>query len=176
MFLIEFLSEWAVPVLVCGIPLYGHIKGVPVYEAFVEGGREGLEIAARILPYMIGIFVAMGIFTSSGAMEIVTDALSIILERIGLPGEVLPLALIRPLSGSSALGITASLLREFGPDSFIGRLASTMQGSTDTTFYVLSVYFGSVGITRNRHALFTGLAGDIAGALAALYMCRLFFG
>ncbi len=176
MSVMQALSVWAVPLMVCGIPLYGFIKGVPVYETFVEGGREGLQIAARILPYMIGIFVAMGVFNASGAMEMLGGLLSPILSLIGLPPEVLPLALVRPLSGSSALGITASILRDWGPDSFVGRLASTMQGSTDTTFYVLSVYFGSVGVTRSRHALVTGLCGDAVGVLASLFVCRLFFG
>ncbi len=173
---VRFLAVWAVPVMVCGIPLYGYMKGVPVYESFVRGGREGLEIIPEILPYMVGIFVAMGVFNASGAMQLLSGFLGPILELVGLPAEVLPLALVRPLSGSSALGITASILQEHGPDSFIGRLASTMQGSTDTTFYVLSVYFGSVGVTRSRHAMVTGLIGDMAGVLASLYVCRWFFG
>ncbi len=176
MTVLHWLSEWVVPILICGIPLYGFLRGVPVYESFVEGGREGLRIAARILPYMIGIFVAMGVFTASGAMDLLSGAFSGLLHLIGLPAEVLPLALVRPLSGSSALGITASILHEQGPDSFAGRLASTMQGSTDTTFYVLSLYFGSVGIRRGRHAALAGLLGDLAGILASLYVCRLFFG
>ncbi len=174
--IMQLLSEWAVPVMVCAIPLYGFIRGVPVYEAFVEGGSEGLKIAARILPYMIGIFVAMGVFNASGAMNLLSGLFSGVLERIGLPAEVLPLAMVRPLSGSSALGITASILQDHGPDSFVGRLASTMQGSTDTTFYVLSLYFGSVGVRRGRHAAAAGLLGDAAGVLASLYVCRLFFG
>lgn len=176
MALIQILSVWAVPLMVCGIPLYGYIRGVPVYETFVEGGREGLEIAAKILPYMIGIFVAMGVFNASGAMEVLGSLLAPALALIGLPAEVLPLAIVRPLSGSSALGITASILRDSGPDSFVGRLASTMQGSTDTTFYVLSVYFGSVGVTRGRYAPVSGLCGDAMGILASLFVCRLFFG
>ncbi len=176
MAVIQILSVWVVPLMVCGIPLYGYVRGVPVYETFVEGGREGLQIAARILPYMIGIFVAMGVFNASGAMEVLRWLLSPALGLIGLPAEVLPLAIVRPLSGSSALGITASILRDRGPDSFVGRLASTMQGSTDTTFYVLSVYFGSVGVTRSRYALATGLCGDVVGVLASLVICRLFFG
>ena len=106
----------------------------------------------------------------------VRDALRLLLKSVGLPAEVLPLAFVRPLSGSSALGVTASILRDWGPDSFVGRLASTMQGSTDTTFYVLSIYFGSVGVRRSRHALVTGLCGDAAGVLASLLVCRLFFG
>ncbi len=174
--LINILSMWTIPVMVCGIPLYGYFKGVPVYEKFVEGGQEGLDMAVKIMPYMIAIFFAMGVFDASGAMALLSRLLSPFLSYIGLPPQILPLALVRPLSGSSALGITASLLREWGPDSFVGRLASTMQGSTDTTFYVLSVYFGSVGVTRTRHAMATGLIGDITGIIASLYVCRLFFG
>ncbi len=174
--IINLISTWTIPIMICVIPLYGYLKGVPVYEKFVEGGREGLDMAIKIMPYMIAIFFAMGVFDASGGMDLVTRFLSPILSAIGMPPQILPLAVVRPLSGSSALGITASLLREWGPDSFVGRLASTMQGSTDTTFYVLSVYFGSVGVTRTRHALPTGLIGDVTGILAALYVCRLFFG
>lgn len=173
---IETLSIWIIPLMVCGIPLYGYIKGVRVYEKFVEGGEEGLQMAVRIMPYMIAIFFAMGIFSASGAMDVIARRLGPILSCLGMPPQVLPLALVRPLSGSSALGITASLLREWGPESFIGRVASTMQGSTDTTFYVLSVYFGSVGVSRTRHALPTGLVGDAVGIIASLFICRLFFG
>jgi len=170
------LSSWAIPFFLTVIPLYGYLRGVQVYEVFVKGAEEGFWMAVRILPYMVAIFLAMGVFRASGAMTLVVDFLRPVLDALGLPGEILPLALIRPLSGGSALGITAELVRRWGPDSFVGRLASTMQGSTDTTFYVMTVYFGSVGISKPRHALAAGLIGDLAGIVASVVVCRAVFG
>ncbi len=173
---LDILSRWAIPAVVCFIPLYGFLRGVKVYEAFVEGAEEGLELAVKIVPFMVAILVAMGVFRASGAMDLVVVILKPLLTFFGVPGEILPLAIIRPLSGGGALGITAELIRTFGPDSFIGRLASTMQGSTDTTFYVLTLYFGSVGIKNPRHALSVGLIGDFTGFIASLVIVRLVFG
>ena len=175
-YFLDLLSKWAIPVVVCLIPLYGYLRGVRVYEAFVEGAEEGLELAIRIVPVMVAIFIAMGVFRASGAMQLLVAVLRPALSLLGVPGEILPLALIRPLSGGGALGITAELIRTAGPDSFIGRLASTMQGSTDTTFYVITLYFGSVGIKNTRHALNVGLFGDFVGFVASLIVVRLFFG
>lgn len=158
------------------IPLYAYLKGVNVYSSFIEGAKEGFWLAVKILPYMVSIFVAIGVFRDSGAMEILENLLSPLLRLMGLPGELLPLAIVRPLSGSGSLAITIELLRQWGPDSFIGRLASTIQGSTDTTFYVLTLYFGSVGITRTRHALPAGLLADLAGIVTAVLLVQAFFG
>lgn len=174
--LLDVISRWAIPVLVTIIPVYGVIKGVRVYEAFIEGAKEGFWVAVKILPYMVSILVAMGIFRQSGAMEILVGILQPVLGPLGVPGDVLPLALVRPLSGGGALGILVEILHKWGPDSFLGRVASTMQGSTDTTIYILTLYFGSVGIKNSRHALAAGLLGDLAGFLASVLVVRAVFG
>lgn len=174
--ILDAVSRWAIPLLIGLVPLYALAKRVDVYNDFLDGAKEGIELGVRILPYIVSIFVALGIFRASGAMDLVAAALRPLLDRFGVPGEVLPLMLIRPLSGSGALGITAELLRRWGPDSYIGRLASTMQGSTDTTFYVLSVYFGSVGIRKIRHALWLGLVADLTGFVAAVAVVQALFG
>lgn len=174
--LLDAVSRWAIPILIAFVPLYGILRGVNIFDAFVEGAKEGLQLVVRTLPFMVAIFVAMGIFREGGAMDVVVGALHPFLSRFGVPGEILPLAVIRPFSGGGALGITAELIRRFGPDSYIGRLASVMQGSTDTTFYILTFYFGSVGIKNTRHALAAGLAGDVAGFIASIIAVKWFFG
>lgn len=173
--LLEEISRWTIPVMLAGIPLYGYLRGVRIYDAFIDGAREGLELAVRIAPYLVSIFVALGVFRDSGALDLTVSLLRPWLDRWGVPGEVLPLALVRPFSGGGSLGITAELLRRYGPDSYIGRLASTMQGSTDTTFYVLSFYFGSVGIRNPRHSIMAGLSGDLAGFIASVIVVRWLF-
>ncbi len=170
------VSRWAVPVVITLILAYGFWKGVRVYETFIEGAQEGFWIAVKIIPYMVAIFVALGIFRQSGAMDLMISALAPILGLAGIPPEVLPLAIIRPLSGGGALGVTSELIRTYGPDSFIGRLASTIQGSTETTFFILTFYFGSVGIRRSRHALAVGLLADVSGFLAAVLAVNAVFG
>lgn len=169
------ISQWAIPSLLFLFLTVGWIRKVPVYEAFIQGALEGFQIAVRIIPYMVAMFVAIKIFRVSGAMEILTWLCSPVLNLIGAPSEVLPLAVMRPLSGSSALGLASELIYTYGPDSFIGRLASVMQGTTDTTFFVLTVYFGSVGIRRYRHAVPLGLTADLIGLFVSLYICHLFF-
>jgi len=169
--LVKALSEWALPALLFFIPLYGLARGVRIYECFVAGAEEGLRVGITILPYLVGMFVVVGALRASGAMDGLAGLLAPVAGALDIPVEVVPLMLIRPLSGGGALGVTADLLSRFGPDSFIGRLASAMQGSTDTTLYVLTLYFGSVGIRRTRHALLAGLVGDLAGFVGALYIC-----
>ncbi|BDG59976.1 spore maturation protein [Caldinitratiruptor microaerophilus] len=173
---LDAVATWAIPALLAGIPLWGYLRGVAVYEAFLAGAEEGLRVTVQILPYMLGILVALGVFRASGALDLVAQVALPLTGRLGFPPEVLPLMLIRPLSGSGSLAAVADLLRAHGPDSFVGRLASVMQGSTDTTFYVLSVYFGSVGVKKPRYALWSGLCGDAAGFVAALWACRWFYG
>lgn len=158
------------------IPLWGAIRRVKVYDTFIEGAEEGLTVAVRIIPFLVGMMVALGIFRASGAMELLAGVLDPVTSRLGFPTEVLPLMIVRPLSGAGALGVTADLLKSEHPDSFVGRLASIMQGSTDTTFYVLTVYFGAVGIRRARYAPALGLFADAVGFVAALYACNWFFG
>lgn len=173
---VELASAWAIPVLLAFIPLYGYLRGVRVYDAFIEGAREGLEVAVRILPYMVSIFVALAVFRASGALELLARLVAPLTSWLGVPPEVLPLMLIRPLSGGAALAVTAELLQRYGPDSYIGRLASTMHGSTDTTFYVLTLYFGSVGVKNPRYAVVSGVAADLAGFVAAVLAVRWWFG
>lgn len=161
--------------MIAFILLYGTFKKVPTYESFVEGGKEGIHIAVSIVPYLIGMMVAIGIFRASGALDSLVEWVRPLLLWIGLPPEVFPLAIIRPISGNAALGMVSDLIAVHGPDSFIGRLASVMQGSTDTTFYVLTVYFGAVGIKRMGDALKVGLWADVAGFIAALVIVSWMF-
>ncbi|RME20854.1 MAG: spore maturation protein [Deltaproteobacteria bacterium] len=169
-------SAWIMPGLVFGMLSFGVARGVKVYEVFVRGAREGFNLALLIIPYLVAILSAMGMLRASGGLEWITGLLGTVTEPLGLPAEVLPLALLRPLSGSGAFGITADLLKTFGPDSYIGNLASTMNGSTETTFYVLAVYFGSVGVSRIRHAVLAGLAADLMGVIGSVLAVRLLLG
>jgi len=154
---------------------YGAFKKVKVYEQFVEGAKEGFNIAIRILPYLVAMLVAIGIFRAGGAMQWLITALTPITNLIGMPAEALPMALMRPLSGSGSLGVMSEILKVHGPDSFIGILVSTFYGSTETTFYVLAVYFGAVNIKNTRHAVPVGLIADICGILGALFIVKLIF-
>lgn len=175
MSLLDSISLWAIPAMLALIPLWGAIRRVKVYDTFIEGAEEGLQVAVRIIPFLVAMMVALSIFRASGAMELLARAISPLTSRLGFPTEVLPLMIVRPLSGAGALAVTADLLKTHHPDSYIGRLASIMQGSTDTTFYVLTVYFGSVGIRKTRYAAAVGLAADVVGFLAALWACNWFF-
>ena len=174
--IIQIFSTIAIPLIIGIFVLYGVVKKVKIYEAFVEGAKEGFNIAIRIIPYLVAMLVAIGIFRAGGAMEFLIHLLNPLTQLIGMPAEALPMALMRPLSGSGALGIMAEIISVHGPDSFIGILVSTIMGSTETTFYVLAVYFGAVGINKTRHALAAGLLADAAGILGALFIVRLLFG
>lgn len=168
----RFASYWLMPVLIFLIFSYGLARGVRIYEAVTEGARQGFDIAVRIIPFLVAILVAIRMFRASGAMELLTSVLNPITGLIGMPGEVLPMALVRPLSGSGAFGVMAELI-EAAPDSYTAYVASTLMGSTETTFYVLAVYFGAVGVSRIRHALLAGLSADITGIVVASLTCRL---
>jgi spore maturation protein B len=170
------LSLWIIPTLFGTIILTGWIKGVDVYNVFIEGAKDGIKTAVRILPYIISMLFAISIFRTSGALDLLVRGITPFLNRFGIPAEVIPLMFLRPLSGTGSLGYAAELLKTHGPDSFIGRLASIIQGSTDTTFYILTVYFGSIGIKRFRHAMYAGLAADIAGFVSAIILCNFIFG
>ena len=174
--LITAISILAIPLVLLLFLTWGFVKKVRVYEVFVEGAKEGFNVAVRIIPYLVAMLVAIGIFRASGAMELLTAVLSPLTNLIGMPAETLPMALMRPLSGSGSLGIMTELMKVHGPDSFIGILASTMYGSSETTFYVLAVYFGSVNIKNTRHAVPSGIIADVAGMLAAVGIVRLLFG
>ena len=168
----RFASYWLMPVLIFLIFSYGLARGVRIYEAVTEGARQGFDIAVRIIPFLVAILVAIRMFRASGAMELLTSVLNPITGLIGMPGEALPMALVRPLSGSGAFGVMAELI-EAAPDSYTAYVASTLMGSTETTFYVLAVYFGAVGVSRIRHALLAGLSADITGIVVASLTCRL---
>ena len=170
--MLRTISDWAVPVLLGFIPLYGMLRRVPVFEAFIEGAEEGLRLSLTLAPYLAGILIALAIFRQSGAMYHLSNWLAPLLGPLGIPPEILPLAIIRPLSGSGSLAATVELMRAHGPDSLLGKLACTIQGSTDTTFYVLTVYFGSAGIRRSRWAVPVGLLGDATSLLVSLLVWR----
>ena len=170
------VSTWAIPLLVAGIPLYALTRKVKVYPAFIEGAREGFRLAVRVIPPLVAVFVALGMLRASGAMEQLSALLAPLTGRIGIPASVLPMVAVRPLSGGAALGVVGDVLRSEGPDSYAGRLASVMAGSTETTFYVLAVYFGSVGISRYRQALPAGLLADAAGFAASVAVVKALFG
>ena len=172
---IEVVSKLAIPLLIIVFIGYGAIKKVKVYESFVEGAKEGFNIAVKIIPYLVAMLIAIGIFRAGGAMDWLIFILKPITSLIGMPAEALPMALMRPLSGSGSLGIMSENLAVYGPDSFIGILVSTFYGSTETTFYVLALYFGSVNIKNTRHALPVGLIADVAGILGALFIVKLLF-
>lgn len=170
------LQHWTLPALLLAVLAYGFARRVAVYDSMVEGGREALEVASRIVPYLVVILVAVGMLRASGALDAVIGWIDPFTRQIGVPAEVLPMALIRPLSGSGALGVMSEILTTHGPDSFIGMLTCTLMGSTETTFYVLAVYFGAAGVVDGRHALLCCLAADVAGFLGAVAACRFFFG
>ncbi len=171
----EILSYWVLPGLIGGIVLFGWAQGVRVYASLVEGAKEGFQVALRVIPYLVAIFVAVGMFRASGALDGMVRLLDPVTSGGGLPAEALPVVLLRPLSGSGAYGIMAEVIRTHGPDSFLGYLVSTLQGSTETTFYVLALYFGAVGVKRTRHALPACLTGDVAGLGAAVLISNLLF-
>jgi spore maturation protein B len=169
------ISDWIIPFILLFVPLFAYYKDVSVYDEFIEGAKEGLLLTWNLLPFLIAMLAAIAVFTNGGGMALLQKLLSPLCEWLGIPGEVLPLALMRPLSGSGSLGLTASIISDYGPDSFVGRLASIMQGSTETTFYVLTVYFGAVGIKKFRYALWVGLIGDVVAFFTAFYLTKAFF-
>ncbi|MBF0106099.1 MAG: spore maturation protein [Deltaproteobacteria bacterium] len=168
------LSNWMIPVLMCSLLVFGYLKGVRVYETLTEGARDGFDVAVKIIPFMVAIFVAIGMFRASGALEMVVSILNPVTALFGMPAEALSVALMRPLSGSGSFAIMSEVINR-DPDSFLSYLVSTMQGSTETTFYVLAVYFGSIGITKTRYALPAALCADAAGLLSSVLFCRIFF-
>lgn len=169
----RIVSPWIIPGLMAGFLGFGVVRRVRVYEVFVDGAKEGFQVAVRIIPYLVAILVAVGMFRASGAMATMVSWLGPLTGKVGLPAEALPMALMRPLSGSGAYGILASIINDpaIGPDSYVGYLVSTFQGSTETTFYVLAVYFGAVQVRRVRHALAAALTADVAGVAAAVGVC-----
>lgn len=174
--ILDLVSVFVLPVLIVGFPLYGLYKRVPVYEEFVTGAKEGFTIAVNIIPYLVAILFAIGMFRASGAMDFLTESLRGVLGFIGIPPEVLPMMIVRPLTGSGSAAIVLDMVNQYGEDSLLVKMAATMFGSTETTFYVIAVYFGAVGIKKTRHAVPAGLIADFAAMLLAVYVVRLLFG
>ena len=170
--LLRAVSLLAIPFLLGFFPLVAWLRGVKVYEQFCEGAKEAFDTAKRVIPFLVAMLVAIGLLRDAGVMQMLTDALRPMLDRIGFPSDLLPLALMRPLSGSASMGIFADLVKTHGADSLIGRMAATIYGSTETTFYVLAVYFGSIGIRKTRHAVIAGLAADFIAIACAIAACH----
>lgn len=173
---VGLLSYFVIPTIVVGFPLYGLFKRVPVYESFVDGAKEGFQVAVRIIPYLVAILFAIGMFRASGAMDFLVTVLNPVLRHIGFPAEVLPMAIVRPLTGSGSVGIVVDMINRYGEDSIFVKMAATMFGSTETTFYVIAVYFGAINIKKTRHAVPAGLTADVAAMLFAVWTVRLLFG
>jgi spore maturation protein SpmA len=171
----DVLSTWLLPVLMAAIALFGLGRRVRVYESFVRGAREGFDIAVAIIPFLVAILVAIAMFRGSGLFDLVVRAVEPLTGLVGFPAEALPMALIRPLSGSGALGVMTETMKTYGPDSFVGFLVSVINGGVETTFYVLAVYFGSVGVRATRHTLAACLTADFVGVAAAYAFSRLFW-
>jgi spore maturation protein B len=166
------ISLLAIPFFLASFTLYAALRGVRVYEEFVEGAKEGFSVAVRIIPYLVAMLVAIGMFRAAGGVDLMTRALRPLLDLAGWPPELLPMALTRPLSGSATIGLFADLVKQYGPDHLLTRMGGTLFGSTETTFYVVAVYFGAVSVRRTRHAVAAGLLADLAGMIAAVAVCR----
>jgi spore maturation protein SpmA len=174
--IVDAVSKLSIPFVLSAFPLYAMLRNVKVYEEFVDGAKEGFDVAIRIIPYLVAILVAMGMFRAAGGIEWLSQALAPVMQAVGFPPPLLPMVLMRPLSGSGTLGLFAELVKQYGPDSLISRMGGTIFGSTETTFYVLAVYFGSVSVKRARYALPAGLIADAVGVIASVIFCRLVFG
>lgn len=173
---VDLLSVFVLPAILIGFPLYGLWKRVPVYEEFVTGAREGFQVAVNIIPYLVAILFAVAMFRASGAMDFFVEGLRPILAPLGIPPEILPMAITRPLTGSGSAAIMLDLINRYGADSLIVKTAATMFGSTETTFYVVAVYFGAVNVKKTRHAVPAGLGADFAAMLLAVYVVKWLFG
>jgi spore maturation protein B len=174
--IISVASYFVLPTILVGFPVYGLVKGVRVYEVFVEGAKEGFQVAVTIIPYLVAILFAIGMFRASGALDFLIGALDPVLGFIGVPAEVVPMALVRPLTGSGSAGIVVDMINQYGEDALVVKMAATMFGSTETTFYVIAVYFGAVNVKNTRHAVPAGLLADLVGILASVYVVQWLFG
>lgn len=169
------VSSYMIPAILCIILIYGAYKKVPVFTTFMQGAKEGLEVSIQILPALVALVTAVGMFRASGALDLLTWAISPVAKLLHLPVEVMPLTLLRPISGSGALVIFQDIITNYGPDSFIGRVASVMQGSTETTFYTIALYYGATSVTKTRHTLGSALTGDVIGFVMSALMVRVLF-
>ncbi|MDP4093035.1 MAG: spore maturation protein [Bacillota bacterium] len=170
------ISAYAIPVIILVVLIAGMYKGVKVYDIFIEGAKEGLTTVIRILPSLVGLLVAVSVFRASGALDLIIYAFKPLATALSIPPDALPLAFLRPISGSASLAMVSDIIKTHGPDSFVGRVVSTMMGSTETIFYTLTVYFGAVGIKNIRYTLAAALIADFASVIASVWACRLFFG
>lgn len=175
-FVLDLILTMIVPFTIAGVAIYGAIRRVDVYNALITGAGEGLGVLVRIVPALIGLLTAVYMLRASGALDLAAEFLAPVLDRVGLPSELVSLMLVRPISGSAALGVGAELMETYGPDSYLGRVAAVMLGSTETTFYTIAVYFGAVGITKTRYAVPAALCADLTGFLASAWAVRLCFG
>lgn len=169
------ISLWALPVIIVSILTAGMLKKIPVYEVFTEGAKDGFKVAVNIIPYLVAIIVAISMLRASGIIEMLAHCLSCILNKFNIPADVLPVIFVRPLSGSAALGLFSDIASSAGPMAYSTKLAAVMVGSSETTFYVLAVYFGSIGITKFRYALWVGIIADIIAAIMSIIVCSWFF-
>jgi spore maturation protein SpmA len=174
--LLDGVSLLMLPWLIVFFPVYAALRRLPVYEEFVEGAKEGFQVILRILPYIVGMLVAVGMFRAAGAMDLISRWLSPVTSLIGFPSELIPLAMLRPFSGAAGIPLLQDIIHRFGPDSFLALTAGTMYGCSETTFYVIAVYFGSVGIRKTRHAIPAGIIADIVGPVASVLICRAVLG
>lgn len=173
---VSAISVWAMPLMVFGILAFGLYRRVPVYDAFLEGAKDGLKTGVSIIPPILGLLVAIGMLRASGALELIIAAIRPVTDFLRFPPEIVPFALMRPLSGGGSLALATDLFSQHGTDSLIGRAVSVMMGSTETTFYTLAVYFGAVGVKHTRYTVKCALLADAAGILLSVWACRLIFG
>lgn len=171
----NLISLWALPAVLLLILTFGLIKKVPLYEVFTEGAKEGFKISINIIPYLVAIIVAISMLRASGLIDLAANIFSPILSMFNIPADVTPIMIVRSLSGSAALGLFSDIANSLGPDNYATTLAAVMVGSSETTFYVLAVYFGSVGISKIRYALIVGLLADLIGIVAAVTVCNIMF-
>lgn len=172
---LNLVSLWALPVILITVLTMGLVKKVPIYEEFTTGAKDGFKVAVKIIPYLVAIIVGISMFRASGAIDLIAGWLAPVLTKFNIPSDTLPLMIVRSLSGSGALGIFSDIANNSGPDSYATKLAAVMVGSSETTFYVLAVYFGAVGITKIRYALIVGLIADFIGIVAAILVCNCMF-
>jgi spore maturation protein B len=174
--LVQIIAAWSLPVIIAVIPTYAYIfRKVPVYESFIDGAKGGIPTVLKLMPHLVGMLVAVTVFRESGALDLLIGSLNPLLATLGVPPEFLPIAHLRSISGSGSMAIMTDIFQAHGPDSFLGKLASTMQGASDTTLYVLTVYFGSVGIRNARYAVKVGLLADLASVVASLLVVHWIF-
>ncbi len=169
-------GAFVLPLVVMSIVAFGLFRGVKIFDCFIEGSKEGLKTVKNILPSIVGLLVAVSMLKASGGLDIIVKLISPLSDVTGIPEEIMPLALLNPISGGGALSMYEIILKDYGADSYLGRVASVMMGATETTFYAITVYYGSVGIKKTRHTVFAGLMADFVSFIASAWTVRLFFG